>query len=709
MKSSIILAVLPAFLAIAPAARAQDDIETSGEATGSDGVELPTLNIDASDDDGLVPLSSAIATKTDTPIERIPQAVSIITQESLEQRRPQNLEHAVAYAPGVVAAPWGQDARFPEFLIRGFDIGTYGVYRDGLPQKVIGFSGFSIEPFSLEGIDVLKGPNAVLYGETDPGGIVNAVTKRPTFDPLRSGFVTYGPFDTWQGGLDVGGPIGEDGTLAWRLTGLYRQGETGFANSFNDRQLIAPALTWRPDEATEITILTNWQKDKVTPALSLPVAGEDYPSAVGALPDWMWRTNPADSYYKADIASAGYLASHEVSPSLTLRQQARFARQETDYREFYFNGMSSDSEMNYADFSVSETARTAAVDTQAEIDFDVAGRTNTLLLGIDYSWAEADSSYGYDDSYTIPIADPDVSFNRPAPAIYFDGVETVEQYGLYAHNQISLTDRLFASFGLRQTWVENRFDDHIGPDSSSQDDHKLVWDVGATYDLDHGVTPYASYATGFVVNTGTDFNGELYQPTEAEQYEVGVRWRPETFNALFSAALYQIDKTNVLTTDPDPDHKGFWVQTGEVRHRGLELEADVSLTEGLSAVAGYSFIDAKITSSNDGDEGNRPALVPEHEASLWTNYAFQSDRFAGLSVGGGVRYIGSSYGDSTNTRETPGYTLFDAALRYQRGAIEGSINVTNLFDKSYYAICRPGGGCAPGDERQVMLTLGLTF
>lgn len=704
MRRLLLSTAMPAILVLAAAARAQ---EADPSADGGEGIVLPTLNIDAAADDGMVPLSSAIATKTDTPIERIPQAVSVITQESLEQRRPQNLEAAVSFAPGVVPAPWGQDARFPEFLIRGFDIGTYGVYRDGLPQKVIGFSGFAMEPWSLEGIDVLKGPNAVLYGETDPGGIVNATTKRPTFDPLRAGFLTYGPFDTWQAGIDIGGPLGEDGKLAYRLTGLTRDGETGLANSYNDRQLVAPALTWRPDDATEITVLGNWQKDKTTPALSLPVAGEDYPADAGALPDWMWHTNPNQSYYKADITSAGYLFSHEFTPAVTVRQQARVARQETDYREFYFNGMSSDTEMSYADFTVNETAKTAAIDTQAQIDFDVAGRPNTLLLGIDYSRMEVDTAQGLDESYTIPIADPDVSFDRPRPAIYYDGVETVEQYGLYAHNQISLTDRLFASFGLRQTWVENRFDDHIGSDDSSQDDQKLVWDVGATYDLDHGVTPYASYATGFVVNTGAEFDGSLFEPTEAEQYELGVRWRPDSFNALFSAALYQIDKTNVLTTDPD--NNGYWVQTGEVRHRGLELEADVSLAEGLSAVAGYSYIDAKITSSNDGDEGNRPALVPEHEASLWANYAVQGGRLLGLSTGAGVRYVGSSYGDSTNARETPAYTVFDAALRYQRGAVEGALNVTNLFDKQYYAICRPGGGCALGDERQVQLTVSFDF
>ncbi len=703
MNRRYMAAAMPALLALASVAGAQD---TTG-ADGGDSLILDTLTIDAQSDDGLVPISSAIATKTDTPIERIPQAVSIITQESLKQRRPQTLEQAISYAPGVVPSPWGQDNRFSQFLVRGFDIGPYGTYRDGLPQKVIGFSGFVMEPYSLEGIDVLKGPNAVLYGETDPGGIVNAVTKRPTFDPLRSGFVTYGPFDTFQAGVDVGGPIGENGALAWRLTGLYRDGETNLENSQNDRQLIAPALTWRPDDQTEITILTNFQKDKTTPALYLPIAGEDYPVSSGDLPGWVWDTSPEISHFDADISSGGYLFSHEVSPGFTIRQQARIAQQKTDYRDFYFNGMASDTEMNYADFTVNETAETQAIDTQAQIDFAPWGIESTLLLGIDYSRMKVDSANGYNSDHYISISDPEFDFDFARPEIYYDGVETVEQYGLYAHNQSQLTDKIFASFGLRQTWVENRFDDHLYGEDTSQDDHKLVWDLGAVYELGNGVSPYASYATGFVVNTGADFDGNRYEPTEADQVEFGVRWRPETFNALFSAALYQIDKTNVLTTDPD--HMGFWVQTGEVRHRGLELEADVSLAEGFSAVAGYSYIDAKITSSNDGDEGNRPALVPEHEASIWANYAVQNDRFEGLSFGAGARYVGMSYGDSTNARETPAHTLVDAAVRYQRGAVEGALNVTNLLDKEYYSICYPGGGCARGDSREVQLTVSLAF
>lgn len=705
MRRIFAITGLPACLACAAPGLAQE---------AGQGVLLPTLTVEAEAgaDIGLVPLSSGVATKTDTPIERIPQSVSVVTQDSLEQRRPQTLEQAIAYVPGIVPSPWGADARFAQFLIRGFDVGTYGVFRDGLPQKVIGFSGFNMDPYALERIDVLKGPNAVLYGETDPGGIVNAVTKRPVFERLREGFVAYGPFDTVQAGIDLGGPLGE-GALAWRLTGLYRDGETGLKNSFDDRELIAPALTWAPDDATSITILTNFQKDKTSPAFYLPIAGEDYPGRVGDLPARAWNSLPEGDHFDAEIASAGYLFSHAVSEDLTIRQNLRAARQKTDYREFYFNGMASiddvvsDDTMSFVDFTVNETATTLAADNQVEIGFDLGTTRNRLLIGFDYSRAEADSAYGYDDAYLIPIRDPDFDFPRSRPGVYYDGKQVVQQFGLYAHNQAQLTDRLFASFGLRQSWVENRFDDHLGNDDTRQDDDKLVWDIGAVYELPHGFAPYASYATGFVVNTGATFDGTLYEPTEAEQYEIGLRWRPEGFGALFSAALYQIDKTNVLTTDPA--HSGFWVQTGEVRHRGLELEADVTLAEGLSAVAGYSYIDAEITSSNDGDEGNRPALVPEHEASLWANYAFPEGRLMGLSLGAGVRYVGESYGDTTNARATPAHTQVDAALRYGRGAVQGALNVTNLFDEEYYAICYAGGGCARGDEREVLATLSFTF
>lgn len=694
-----LLSGLPALIALAAPAAAQD----------AEAVELPTLMVSAlaAAETGLTPETTSLGAKIDTPVEFIPQSISIVTQAQLEQRQPQTIDQAVAYVPGVVPSPWGMDGRFPQFLIRGFDVGTYGMFRDALSQKAIGFSGFNVEPYTLERVEVLRGPNGVLYGETNPGGIVNAVTKRPVWEPLRQGFLSYGSFDTVQAGFDLGGQLGRAETLAFRLTGFYRDGETQLENSFNDRALIAPALTWEPDDATSITILANFQRDKTSPAMYLPIAGEDYPAWVGDLPGWAWDTLLEGTHFDADVDSIGYVFDHEVSDTLTLRQNFRAMEQRTDYREFYFNGMIDDQTMNYVDFSVKETARTVALDNQAEIAFSLGPVRNTLLVGLDYYRSEADSTYGYDDGHSVSIRDPDFDFGGPRPATYYDGVQTVEQIGLYFHDQAQVTDRLLASFGLRQSWVRNRYDDHLGSDDSRQDDAKLVGDIGFVYELPNGVLPYASYSTGFVTNVGADFDGNLQEPTEAEQYEIGARYRPQGFDALFSVALYQITKTNVLTIDPE--HSGFWVQTGEVRHRGVEVEADVTLAEGLSAVASWSFIDAEITSSNDGDEGNVPAQVPEHSGSIWANYALPGGRLEGLSFGAGVRYVGSSYGDTTNTRKSDAYTTVDAALRYGRGAVEGSVNVTNLFDEAYHPICYAGGGCTQGEARTVQAMLSFAF
>ncbi len=700
-KTGLILR-LPTLVIMAAPAMAQD---TSAPET----LELPTLMVQAlsGDEIGLVPERTTLGAKIDTPVEFIPQSISIVTEEALEQRDPQTLEDSIAYVPGIVPSPWGMDARFSQFLIRGFDVGTYGVFRDGLGQRVIGFSGFNIEPYTLERVEVLRGPNGVLYGETNPGGIVNAITKRPTFDKLRDGFLTYGSFNTVEGGFDLGGELGTSGTLAYRLTGFYRDGETSLENSQDDRILIAPALTWQPNEDTSFTLLTNFQRDKNSPGVYLPVAGVEYPDGPDNLPDWAWDTLPEGNHFDADIDSVGYIFDHKLADGVVLHQNFRFMEQRTDYRDFYFNGMIDDTTMSYADFSVNETGRIVALDNQVEFSFATGPVQNTLLVGLDFYQSRADSNYGYNGSYEISLSDPNFDFDRPDPETYYDGVQTIEQAGLYFHNQAQISDRLLASFGLRQAWVENRFDDHLGDDDSKQRDSKLVGDIGLVYELPNGLLPYASYSTGFVTNVGADFEGDLHKPTEAEQFEFGTRYRPRNFDALFSAAVFQITKTNVLTLDPE--HNGFWVQTGEVRHRGFEFEADVTLAGGLSAVGTYTYIDAEITSSNDGDEGNIPAQVPEHAASLWANYDMPQDRFEGLSFGVGVRYVGESFGDSSNARTTPAYTTFDAALRYGRGAIEGALNVTNLFDEDYYAICYSGGGCTKGAPRTVQASLNFAF
>lgn len=655
--------------------------------------------------------TTATGVKAGVPITEVPLSVGVVTEQELEDRDPVQIEDALAYVPGVVASPWGVDDRYDQFVIRGFDLGTNGIYRDGLLNKSMNFTGFKIDPFMVQRIDVLKGPSSVLYGSNDAAGMVNIITKRPQFEPFTEARLSYGSHDTAELGLDTGG-ANADGTLAWRFTGLTREGANEIEDSQDDRDLLAFGLTWAPTDRTSVTFLAHWQKDNLTANSFMPVAGEDYDISLGELPRSFTNAEHPWNEFATEQASIGWQAEHEFSDSLTLRQNFRYAKQKTNYKHLYFNGMilpdytpSADS-MNFAAFTVDEEGRTAAVDTQLEYRSGFGGAENILTFGIDLSRREVDGTMGWDNNYQVDIADPNFDFVVTDPAIYQDQKSTVDEKGLYVQDHLRLDNGVTVTAGLRRSWVENTVDDHLTGSTSTQKDDATTGMIGATWDLGNGFVPYASYAESFTTNIGNTFEGEQYDPTEGSQYEIGLRYAPDSLNMQFAAALFDITKSNVLTSDPD--HAGFSIQTGEVRHRGLELEARGQVTEQLSLVAGYTFLDAEITESNDGDEGNRTPLVPRHQASVWADYAF-TGRAEGLSLGGGLRYVGDSWGDTANTREVDSYLLADMAIRYDWDGYRAAFGVTNLFDKEYAATCDASVGCILGEGREMTLTLSKQF
>ena len=292
------------------------------------------------------------------------------------------------------------------------------------------------------------------------------------------------------------------------------------------------------------------------------------------------------------------------------------------------------------------------------------------------------------------------------PAIYQDKKNTVDQKGLYLQNHTRFDSGITVTAGLRKSWVETETVDRLGGTTTTQEDDALTGSIGATWDLGNGFIPYAGYTEGFETNIGTDFFGAMFRPSDSEQFELGLRYLPGAGDLLLSAALFDLTKTNVLTTDTD--NPGFQVQTGEVRHKGLELEARGRLGSNLSAIFSYSYIDAEITRSNDGDQGNRTAKVPEHQASLWLDYAFDGG-LSGWSMGGGLRYVGESWGDNGNTRRVDDYVVADLSLRYAWENYQASLGVTNLFDDGYFATCEAGGGCTRGEGREITFTLSRAF
>ncbi len=679
-------------------------------------IQLNTIVIDGDTspigpDKGYIAKNTTMGTKTDTPLREIPQSISVITREQMDDRFSERVEDTIAYTSGVTASPWGVDERFDQFLIRGFDVGPYALFRDGLPQKAIDFSGFKVEPYALERVEVLKGPASVLYGANEVGGLVNLVTKRPTRDPLYSAYASYGSFNTYEVGIDAGGPLDKEGVWTYRLTGLFRDGELEKDFSKNNRVFIAPAITWSPSADTSLTILANYQWDELTPNTFLPIASPLNPT----LPKFsrsFTTSDPSFDRFDANHGSIGYQFEHSFNEAWTIRQNLRYSQQDTDYRHLYYSSMIDDHTMNRTAFTVDETATIFSVDNGVQYDYEGTRIKNTLLMGLDYTRQTVDGQNGFDTGPTLDINDPVYGLEVAAPAIYLDRRQTIDQLGLYAQTQTKVDDHWLLTLGGRQSRVEDKNHDRLSDTTSEQSDSAFSGKAGLGYLFDNGLTPYISYSESFSPTIGQGSTGETFSPSEGKQYEAGVKYEPDFFPGTVTGSVFEITKSNVLT--PDPDDPNFQVQTGEVRHRGFELETVVNLFHGISLTGSYTYLDAEITSSNtEGELGNRAALVPEHQAALWAKYTFETGVLEGLNVGSGVRYVGSSFGDNANQIKVDSYTLVDAAISYEKNGWKGSLKASNVFDKEYYATCAGDNDGSPmciyGEGRAVKATLSAKF
>jgi iron complex outermembrane receptor protein len=320
----------------------------------------------------------------------------------------------------------------------------------------------------------------------------------------------------------------------------------------------------------------------------------------------------------------------------------------------------------------------------------------------------------------LDVYDPVYGQPFDRPVIDFVSKQQREQIGIYGqdlikYNRFLLT--LNARYDFANSIVRNN-DSFAGEVTNTrQNKGAFTYRTGISYLFDNGIVPYASYSTSFQPPVGISFSGTPFKPTTGNQYEVGIKYQPTNFNALITASAFHITQQNVITPDLTPGHFGFDVQTGEARSRGFEIEAKTNLALGLSLTAGYSFLDTKVTKSDNPDElGNRLSLQPRHQGSAWLDYTFQNGPLTGLGLGWGMRHIGSNFGDLTNSLRAPSYTLFDAAVRYDLKHVHNwlygahlSVNMNNVMDNEYIATCTDGFSCYYGARRTVYATLRFNW
>ncbi|MGC4060225.1 MAG: TonB-dependent siderophore receptor [Aquabacterium sp.] len=643
---------------------------------------------------GFAAKRSATGTKTDTPILEIPQSISVITRDELDARGATSVTEAVRYTPGVQAETYGADTRGNEwFYLRGFDASNTSSYRDGLRQFGASYTFFRGESYGLERIEVLRGPSSVMFGSGEAGGVINRVSKRPTADAVNEVELQLGSFDRKQLAGDFGGRLNADGTLLYRLVGVGL--DTGTQDKYpdglrvkNERTYIAPSFTWTPSADTTFTLLTDYLHNRTNHFSAYYTAYDQNENPT--IPTDVLLGEPNYTKYDQDQSSVGYQFEHRFNDVWTFKQNLRVAHASIDYRPL-FDGDLTGTTLTRQAIRYDEHLDETIVDTSVQARFNTGEIQHQVLLGFDWLQGKVNVKHYKGDAPDLDIANPiygqPVSLPTQVDTAYD---QTLKQLGVYVQDQLKFTPNWILTLGGRQDRAETDTDT-VGSASQSRVDSAFTSRAGLTYLIGGGWAPYASYAESFLPQSGTTKNGQAMVPTRGKQYEAGIKYQPANSSLLVTAALFDLTKTNVVTTDPTDSH--FKVQTGEVNSRGLELEAKGDLTRNLSATASYTYNNVKITKTNNTgiDEeslaGKRMPLVPKQMASFWLDYTVHAGELSGLGFGAGVRYVGARYDDDDNLIQQPSYTLLDAAIRYETGNWRFALTGQNLTNKDYIANC----------------------
>ncbi len=663
--------------------------------------------------------SSAAGTKTNTPLIETPQSVTVIPRDVLEEQGVVNLNEALRYTAGISPETRGATAtRYDQLNIRGF---SPPEYLDGM--RLMGGTYYAVPQIDidlLDRVEVVKGPASVLYGQTSPGGLINLASKLPTLDPHGELSLTGGNFSLVEGMVDVGGPIDPNPDFLDRFVGMGSMSDGQVRTTENRRYAISPSFTWAPDEDTSWTVLGDFQRDpKAASYGSVPPIGSVFPNPHGQVPvDFYDGDHSFERFDRTQTAISSFLA-HRFEDDWTFKQNMRFLRTTTLYKSVYASYLAPDDVTLHRGVAYSdESANAFTLDNQLSGRIDKGPVAHELLLGVDYqrdqSRLEAGFGYGgYFEPPPIDIYAPNNDMAITAPPITINQRIVQQQTGLYGQDQIKFGNWVGMLSG-RYDWYDARTFDEFSRTTSNDSETDFTGRVALLYLFDNGIAPYVSYSTSFEPQSSTDYTGKILKPTEGDQVELGVKYKPADIDGLITLSVYDIHQTNVATRDPG--HPAFGsIAAGEVRSRGVELEGRVTLVPGFQLLGSYTYLDNMVTKDNSGLQGTRPYGVPRQTASLWGIYTIEEGPFTGFGFGGGVRYIGQSY-DGDGAFTIPSATLVDAVVKYDFSYLKPSlaglnltVNVTNLGDEKYISSCYYTTWCWYGSQRTVRADLRYSW
>jgi len=659
------------------------------EATSADDKEpfrlapiIVNANASAGDDASTVVAQELwVGGKVPTSILNTPASVSVVTQKEIEQRSASTTEEVLQYTPGVITDYYGTDDRNDYFKIRGFQATTY---RDGLTLGSM--RGVREEPFAYERVEILRGANSTLFGPADPGGSVNFVTKQPRFEKFGQGYVTYGSFDHVETGIDVGDSLNEEQTLAYRFTGKFQNSDREYDHSEDDNKFVMGGLSWAPTAFTSATVILDYLNTTSTPNSGGYPKDKEYDRS-------KFYGEPDYNFHDVERTSLSGNFTHDFDNGFVLRSNLRYSELTDDFGYVYLNGTGAGTLRNRDAFGTDTEADQLNGNLMLQYDARFENIDSSTMVGVEYRDASSEDSSVYQGVSPIDVANPAYSGAPVGLVPYSRNKQDYTTKSVFVQQNLSFFERFIVTGGFRNDSLDLSSTDITNVKASDSFSENSV--RGAlTYIVNDEVSTYVS----MVESVAPPSIGVT--PERGKQYEVGVKYSPTGMNALFSAAIYDLTQEDITIAVVQPNGTIERETIGESRVRGLDLEAKAELTDNLSLIGGYSYMESEVLRgtlrSGASLEGNEFEAAPKHSASLWSYYNLPGTT---MSVGLGARYTGAYYFNPDNSAKSDATTLFDAAFNYQiLKDTDLAINVSNLLDEQHVV----GSGTAdyynPGRE-----------
>lgn len=649
------------------------------------------------------------ATRTNTPLLETPQSVTVLPRDLIEDLSGTRVEDVLDYAGGFVRGNNFGGSQMAGYTLRGFTTSEY--FRNGFPFNR-GITG-TPDSITVERLDVLRGPAALLYGRGDPGGTFNIVTRRPEATAGYDLTARINSYGALRGAASATGALTGDGALRYRLSAAVEDGGTHRDHVENNRYVIAPVIAWNPGENTTITLDTEFMQADSTFDRGVP----SFPGQIEPfLPASRFFSEPSLKPWRTYSGVGQLRIDHRLGGDWILSGGMQYYKVRVKGPGVEFSALRPDRRSITRNYSERQLD-TSVLDVQANLTgtLKTGAIEHTLLFGLEYEkfrnsfWINR--SRPASDPFAIDLLAP--VYGQPLPPIYraSDSLSKAKAYAAYAQDQISLTAWLKLLAGFRVEKYDSYSGNGINNTSSAFKQTVVTPRFGVVILPTRNFSIYGSFAKSNKPNTAFDRFGNVLDPERGVSYEAGVKLDLFEGALSFTTALFHTVKQNVSTSDPDDPTNTYSIAAGEVRSRGVDVTIAGELVKGLRVSGGYSYADSEVTKDNRLPIGTRLANAPRETASMLAVYEFQDGPLKGLGLGTGVNHIGKRMlSTSATSPSIPGYTVVNLIGYYDLNEkIRFQVNVNNVFDKYYIERTFGTSSLAPGAPLNAVFTVTAKF